>query len=344
MRKLKYSQAMEEAFNQILEQDPDVFIIGQGLWSPWYVGATMRDLEHKFGKERILDSPVSENATTGMAIGAAMSGKKAIVVHPRMDFMLLAMDPLINQASNWSYLFNAEVPVPIVVRSIINRGGEQGAQHSQALQSFFMHVPGIKVVMPATASDAKGLLYSSIQDMNPVLYIDDRWCYDFEDNVSEDLDPIPIGKAKIEKEGSDLTILCVSYMLHEAFKAEKVLSSKGINAEIINLRTIKPWDHETVINSVKKTGRLIIADSGWVEGGIGAEISSKVTGNLYGALRSPVLRIGLPNIPAPCSRSLEEVYYPRSNTIIEAANISLGKKVLDDNFLPTLDIPGNISY
>jgi len=207
-----------------------------------------------------------------------------------------------------------------------------------------MHVPGIKVVMPATASDAKGLLYSSVIDMNPVLYIDDRWCYDHEEEVPEDLEEIPIGKAKVEKKGKDVTILAVSYMLHEAFRAEKELSKKGIDAEIINLRTVKPWDYETIAESVKKTGHLIIADTGWVEGGIGAEISSKLTGNLFNFLKKPIIRVGLPNIPAPCSRTLEEAYYPKSTTIIEAVDLCLGKKTLRTDFIPTPKIPGNISY
>ena len=344
MRRIKYSEAMNEGFNQILKADKDVFIIGQGLWSPWYVGSTMTDLEKRFGKERILDSPVSENATTGIAIGAAMAGKKAIVVHPRMDFMLLAMDPIINQASNWSYLFNAKVPVPIVIRSIVNRGGEQGAQHSQALQSFFMHVPGIKVVMPATAEDAKGLLYGSILDNNPVIFIDDRWCYDQEGDVSEALKAIPLGKAKVIEKGSDITIISASYMVLEAIEASKNLKKNGIKAEIINLRTIKPWDFKTVSKSVMKTGRAVIADSGWVEGGIAAEISSSLTGNLFHSLKHPILRVGLPNSPAPCARTLEEAYYPNSKTIIESVNIALQGKKLSNERLMTKEIPGLISF
>ena len=343
-RSIAYSEALKEGFTQILEADPDVFIIGQGLWSPWYVGSTMTDLEKKFGKDRILDSPVSENATTGIAIGAAMSGKKAIVVHTRMDFMLLAMDPIINQASNWSYLFNAEIPVPIVIRSIVNRGGEQGAQHSQALQSFFMHVPGIKVVMPATAEDAKGLLYASVLDKNPVIFIDDRWCYEKLGIVPKGLQPIPLGKADILKEGKDLTIISASYMVHEAIEAASELEKKGIKPEIINLRTIKPWDKDTLMKSVKKTGRAIIADTGWVEGGIAGEISSCLSGELFNSLKHPIVRVGLPNSPAPCARTLEEAYYPNAKTILEASNIILNNKEIPNTNLISKEIPGLISF
>ena len=344
MRDIKYAEAIYEGFDQALQNLEDVFIIGQGLWSPWYVGSTMTDLEKKYGKDRIIDSPISENATTGIAIGAAMSGKKAIVVHPRMDFMLLAMDPLINQASNWSYLFNSEVPVPLVVRSIINRGGEQGAQHSQALQSFFMHVPGIKVVMPATPADAKGLLLGAINDLNPVMFIDDRWCYDEVGPVSEDTSEIPLGKAEILKTGNDITIVAFSYLVHEAIKASSVLEKQGISAEVVNLRTIKPWDKKLVLDSVKKTGRLIVCDTGWSQGGVAAEIASTITGEAFESLRSPTLRVGLPDIPAPCSRTLEEVYYSMSNTIVHASLVSRGDSKLHEVRCLTKDIPGLICF
>src|SRR6185369_14236662 len=175
MRQLTYAQAIREAHAQLLTADPRVFVIGQGLWSPWYAGGSLDQLEQEFGRGRILDSPVSENAVTGMAVGAALAGMRPIVFHPRMDFMLLAADPIINQAANWSYMFAGQISVPLVVRAVINRGGEQGAQHSQALHAMFMHVPGLKVVMPSTPADAKGLLCAAMDDPDPVMYLDDRW-------------------------------------------------------------------------------------------------------------------------------------------------------------------------
>src|SRR5580765_954598 len=178
MRWLTYAQAIREAFAQLLASDPRVFLIGQGLWSPWYAGTSLQDIDKEFGRDRVLDSPVSENAVTGAAVGAALAGMRPIVFHPRMDFMLLAVDPIVNQAANWSYLFGGKIGVPLVVRAVINRGGEQGAQHSQALHAMFMHVPGLKVVMPSTPADAKGLLVAAVNDPNPVLYIDDRWLYE----------------------------------------------------------------------------------------------------------------------------------------------------------------------
>src|SRR5580698_3046731 len=174
MRILSYAHAIREAHAQILASDPRAFVIGQGLWSPWYAGSSLEGLDREFGRDRVIDSPVSENAVTGLAIGAALAGMRPIVFHPRMDFLLLAMDPIVNQAANWSYLFAGRASIPVVIRAVINRGGEQGAQHSQALHALFMHVPGLKVVMPSTPADAKGLLIAAVEDPNPVLYIDDR--------------------------------------------------------------------------------------------------------------------------------------------------------------------------
>ena len=187
MRTINYAAAIREAHVQLMETDPRVFVIGQGLWSPWYAGTSLLDLEKIFGKHRVLDTPVSENAVTGAGVGAALAGMRPIVFHPRMDFMLLAVDPIVNQAANWSYMFAGRIGVPVVIRAVINRGGEQGAQHSQAVHSMFMHVPGLKVVMPSTPADAKGLLVSAVRDGNPVMYVDDRWLYGEVGEVEEGL-------------------------------------------------------------------------------------------------------------------------------------------------------------
>src|SRR3989441_1604926 len=234
MRTLTYAQAIREAHAQLLRTDPRVFVIGQGLWSPWYAGTSLQDLDKEFGRDRIIDSPVCENATTGAAIGAAIAGMRPIMFHPRMDFMLLAVDPIINQAANWSYLFGGQVNVPIVIRAVINRGGEQGAQHSQALQAMFMHVPGLKVVMPSTAHDAKGLLIAAVQDGNPVLYIDDRWLYDTADDVPEEMYAVPIGEAAVRRRGRDVTIVATSYMAAEALQAVATLVARGLDPELID--------------------------------------------------------------------------------------------------------------
>jgi acetoin:2,6-dichlorophenolindophenol oxidoreductase subunit beta len=318
MRERAYAEAIREAFAQLLRSDPRVFVIGQGLWSPWYVGTSMQDIDKEFGRDRILDSPVSENATTGAAIGAALAGMRPIVVHPRMDFMLLAVDPIVNQAANWSYMFAGELGVPVVFRPIINRGGEQAAQHSQALQAMFVHVPGLKVVMPSTPYDAKGLLIAAVNDGNPVMYIDDRWLYGERGDVPEEMYTVPIGKAAVRRRGRDLTIVASSWMAAEAVRAAAELDRDGIDAEVVDLRSLKPWDHELVCESVRKTGHLVIADGGWRSCGVAAEIAATVVEEAFDALKGPVVRVTLPDTPAPMSRALEKVYYKGAADIVAA--------------------------
>jgi acetoin:2,6-dichlorophenolindophenol oxidoreductase subunit beta len=318
MRRLSYAQAIREAHAQLLAGDPRVFILGQGLWSPWYAGTSMHDLDKEFGRERVIDSPVAENATTGAAIGAALAGMRPIVFHPRMDFMLLAADPVINQAANWSYMFAGRVSAPVVIRSVINRGGEQGAQHSQALHAMFMHVPGLKVVMPSTAHDAKGLLIAAVQDGNPVLYIDDRWLYDTTDDVPEEMYAVPIGKAAVRRRGRDVTIVATSYMAAEAVKAVATLGTQGIDAELVDLRSLKPWDRDTVFASVVRTGRLVVADAGWQTAGVAAEIVAAIACEIFDALKAPAVRVCLPDVPAPVSRPSEAAYYVGADNLVAA--------------------------
>ncbi|HMZ54204.1 MAG: alpha-ketoacid dehydrogenase subunit beta [Nitrospira sp.] len=323
MRTLTYAQAIREAHAQLLAEDPRVFLIGQGVRNPWYAGTSLQDLDKDFGTHRVIDSPVSENATTGTAIGAAITGMRPIVFHPRMDFMLLAVDPIMNQAANWSYLFAGQVSVPVVIRAVINRGGEQGAQHSQALQALFAHVPGLKVVMPATPYDAKGLLIAAVRDGNPVLYIDDRWLYDLQGDVPEGLYEVPIGSAALRRSGRDVTVLATSYMSSEATKAVDELTQRGIDVELIDLRSIKPWDRNLVYSSVGKTGRLVIADAAWMSGGVAAEIAASVAGEMFHALKAPIGRVCLPDAPAPSSAVLEHAYYIGADDIVSAVEKAL---------------------
>lgn len=325
MRSLTYAQAIREAHAQLLAGDPRVFVVGQGLRSPWYAGTSLQDLDREFGRERIIDSPVAENATTGAAVGAALAGMRPIVFHPRMDFMLLAVDPVINQAANWSYMFAGRASVPIVFRAVINRGGEQGAQHSQALQGMFMHVPGLKVVMPSTAHDAKGLLIAAVSDDNPVLYIDDRWLYDTTDDVPEAMYTVPVGEAAVRRRGRDVTIVASSYMAAEAAKAVATLEARGIDPELIDLRSIKPWDRDTVFASVARTGRLIVADAGWQTAGVAAEIVAAVACEIFDALKAPAVRVCLPDLPAPVSRPLEAAYYRGADDLVAAVEKTLAR-------------------
>jgi acetoin:2,6-dichlorophenolindophenol oxidoreductase subunit beta len=317
-RMLSYSLAINEALHQSMEMDTAVFLIGQGVKSPWYVGNTTRGLLERFGSDRVIDTPISENAITGAAVGAAIVGMRPIVEHPRMDFMLYAFDPIINEAANWFYMNGGQSPVPVVIWGIMNRGGEQAAQHSQALHAMFAHVPGLKVVMPSTPYDAKGLMISAIRDNNPVVYIDDRWLYGESEEVPTEIYEVPIGKAAVRKEGIDVTIVANSFMSLQAVKAGNILAAQGIDAEIIDLRTLKPLDESTILASVRKTHRLVIADGGWISFGAAAEISALVVEKEFCSLQAPIIRVALPDIPAPMSAPLEKAYYPMAKEIVSA--------------------------
>lgn len=316
-RKLQYSLALNEALHQMMVSDPSVFLIGQGVKSPWYVGNTAQGLLERFGETRVIDTPVSENAITGSAVGAAIAGMRPVVVHPRMDFMFYAFDPIINEAANWYYMNGGKASVPVVIWGIINRGGEQAAQHSQALHSIFAHVPGLKVVMPATPYDAKGLMIAAIRDPNPVVYIDDRLLYRQEGEVPEEIYEVEIGKGVVRRKGRDVTIAGISCMAVEAEKAARQLEASGIDAEVIDLRSAKPIDKALIIRSVKKTGRLVIADGGWKTCGWAAEIAALASENTWKFLKAPIHRITLPDCPAPASAVLERLYYRSCADIVK---------------------------
>lgn len=319
MRKISYVEALNEALRQKLAADERVFLIGQGVTSPWYVGKTTIGLVDQFGEERIIDTPVSENGVAGVAIGAALAGMRPILFFPRMDFMYLALDQIVNQAANWHYMFGGQNSVPLTIWAIINRGGEQAAQHSQALQSIFSHIPGLKVVAPSNPRDAKGLLIASIDDDNPVVFIDDRWLYDTTGEVPEEIYSVPIGKGLIRCAGHDITFIANSYMTGEAVKAANSLKKEGVAAEVIDLRSLKPLDEKLLLDSVKKTGRVVIVDGGWRTCGLAAEISAIVAEKAFKELKAPVMRVTLPDAPAPASSSIEKAYYPDARSILKVA-------------------------
>jgi len=307
----------------MMASDPSVFLMGQGVKSPWYVGNTAQGLLDRFGETRVIDTPVSENAITGAAVGAALAGMHPVVVHPRMDFMLYAFDPIVNEAANWYYMNGGKASVPVVFWGIINRRGEQAAQHSQALHSMLAHVPGLKVVMPATPYDAKGLMIAAIRDPNPVVFIDDRLLYKQEGNVPEFLYEVEIGKGRVVKGGKDVTVAAVSSMVPEAEKATKLLSEEGVDVELIDLRSVKPLDEGMLLSSIKKTGRIVIADVGWKTCSVASEISALVAEYAFSYLRAPIRRITLPDCPAPASATLEQAYYPTTQDIVQAVRAIL---------------------
>ncbi len=318
MRKITYVQAINETLCQIMEKDDSVFLIGQGVTSPWYVGHSTIGLSDRFGPGRVVDTPISENGITGTAVGAALAGMRPILVHPRMDFMYYAMDQIANQAANWHYMFGGQLSIPLTIWGIINRGGEQAAQHSQSLQAIFTHMPGLKVVMPSTPYDAKGLLATSIEDDNPVVFIDERWLYNDTGEVPEKLYFIPLGKGTLRKNGKDLTLIATSFMANEAMKAAAILDEKGIDIEVIDPRSLKPLDEQLILKSVEKTGRLVIADAGWKTCGFGAELAALAAEKAFAYLKAPVVRVSLPDAPAPASSTLEKIYYPNAEDIVAA--------------------------
>lgn len=322
-RKLSYSLALNEALIQIMAVDDSVFILGQGIKSPWYVGNTCRDLIRLYGEGRVIDTPISENAMTGAAVGASLVGMKAIIMHPRIDFSLYAFDPIINQAANWSYMNGGRASAPVVFWLVVNRKGEQAAQHSQALHSLFAHIPGLKVIAPSNAYDVKGLLISAIKDPDPVVFIDDRGLYGIEDSVPEELYELPIGKAIVTNEGTDVTLVSSSFLSTEANIATKTLQESGISIDCIDLRTIKPLDMDLILKSVKKTGRLVIVDGSWKTNSIASEISANINETAFGYLKAPVCRLNLPDAPAPASRTLEAEYYINNNMIVDAVKKTL---------------------
>ena len=321
-----YGTAILAAFEYLLENYPEVFVIGQGLWSPWYVGNSMTDLDKKFGIERVIDTPVSESATTGAAIGASLAGMKPIVVHPRMDFMLYAMDAVVNQAAKWSHMLGGQAHPGVTIRSIINRGGEQGAQHSQALHAWFAHVPGLRVVMPSTVADARDLLIASVLCNDPVIYIDDRWLYGQKDELPPvvELD-LASQKPVVCLTGSDITIVSSGHASLLAREAAGKLGSEKISVEVVDVRVLNPFNSQEIIESVKKTKNLLVVDSGWISGGFSAEIITRVVEQLpMNCLNNPPVRVALPDAPAPTSRILEKAYYTSTDDVIKAV-----KKILN---------------
>ncbi len=318
LRGLTYRDAILEASTQLLESDSDFFILGEGVDDPGGVFGTTKGLAERFGTERVMDTPLAENGITGVAMGAALAGMRPLLVHMRVDFMTISLDQIANHAAKWSYMFGGAVNVPLTIRAIIGRGWGSAAQHSQSLQAMFTQVPGLKVVMPATPYDAKGLLVSSIYDDNPVIFIEHRGLYETVGHVPKELYNIELGHGVVRREGADVTIVAISQMLSEAIKAARRLSNEGIECEIIDLRTLLPMDKGIIIESVKKTGRLVVADTGWKEGGYSAEVSAVIAEEAFDLLKAPVQRVALPNVPTPASHVLEAAFYKGENDIIEA--------------------------
>lgn len=324
-RLLSYSDAIREGLDLAMARDPSVILIGEGVPDPKAIFGTTVGLLDKYGAERVFDMPLAENGLTGICIGAAMSGLRPVMVHQRIDFALLAMDQLVNNAAKWSYMFAGQVKVPLVVRLIVGRGWGQGPQHSQSLQSLFAHIPGLRVVMPVTAGDAKGMLAAAIAGDEPVLFIEHRWLHGIRDSVPQGYYETPLDRARVLRKGEHLTVAAFSYMSVEAVQAAAVLAELGITLEVVDMRSARPLDMAPVLDSVRRTGHLLVADTGHPACGLAAEVIARTTAEVWGNLRQAPRRITAPDIPAPTSHYAAADYYPGAGELVRAALDMLGQ-------------------
>jgi len=321
MKDIRYIWAINEAMKEEMERDENVFLIGEDVGSPGGAFGASRGLYDQFGPERVVDTPISEVAIVGLAAGAASCGLRPIVEIMFMDFLTVCMDGIVNQIAKLRYMFGSQYSVPLVIRTPGGAGLNAGPQHSQSLEAWFAHVPGLKVVMPATPHDAKGILKSAIRDDNPVLVFENKTLHALKGSIPEEEYLVPIGKADVKKEGTDVTIVATSRMVHESLKAAEILGKENINAEVIDLISIQPWDKEAVFNSVGKTHRLVVAHEAVKSYGPGAEVVAAVAEEILDELDAPIMRVGGPFVPVPFS--LEKAYLPNSDDVVSAAKAAM---------------------
>jgi len=348
MREITYAQAICEAHDQCLEKYDTAYIMGLGVPDPKGIFGTTSGLAKKYGPKRVMDMPCSENAMTGVAIGTAIRGMRPIMTHQRVDFFLLGLDQLINNASKWHYMFGGQMNVPLVIRLIIGKGWGQGPQHSQSFQSLFAHIPGLKVMMPSNAYDAKGMMIQATEENNPVVSLEHRWLYNVTGEVPEEMYRVPFGKARIVQEGRDITIVTMSNMVMECYRSLSTLENEGINAELIDIRTLAPLDIDTICESVKKTGRLLVVDPDWKTGSFAGEIITQVCEQAFDYLKEKPSRITYPDFYSPTSWMLAKEYYPTFREVTHHVLEVFGKKKQAQELLlalqkqsqnETLDVP-----
>lgn len=320
---MTYREALASALVAEMEADPSVFVFGLDVPDHKRIFGSTAGLVEKFGPRRCFGTPLSEDAMTGVALGAAISGLRPVHVHIRADFMLLGMNQIANMISNLRYMTAGRLSVPLVMRAIIGRGWGQSAQHSKSLHSIFAHLPGLKVVLPTTPQDAYSLLRSAIQDDNPVVVLEHRWLYDIVGEVDLEL-KIPLGVSVVRREGDALTIVCTSWMNVEALKAAEILAKEGVAVEIIDIRSAAPLDLEPIVRSVRKTRHCIVADYDWVFSGFSAELAAEISRECFGVLKQPVARLGFAHVPCPTTRPLETQFYSSAVQIIKTAEQMLG--------------------
>jgi acetoin:2,6-dichlorophenolindophenol oxidoreductase subunit beta len=321
-RRLSYVEALREATEQEMRRDPSVIVLGQGVDDHRGTVGTTLGLAEQFGPARVFDTPLSEDAMTGVAIGAALAGLRPMHVHIRQDFLLLCMNQLVNIAAKAHYMYGGSVSVPLVVRSMIGKSWGQGAQHSQALHALFMHVPGLKVVAPSTPYDAKGALVQSLRDNNPVVFVEHRMLHFQRSYVPEELYALPFGRARVLAPGSDVTLVGISHMAVECLRARAYLAQRGISAEVVDPVSLVPLDIDTIRASAGHTGNVVVVDNGWTNAGASAEIVARLVEGLSSPPR--VSRLGFAPTTCPTTRPLEDLFYPSGRSIAEHVNVQLG--------------------
>jgi pyruvate dehydrogenase E1 component beta subunit len=325
MKTITYREALNEAMAEEMHRDPAVFVYGLDVSDHKRIFGITSGLVENFGPGRCFITPLCEDAMTGFGLGAAINGLRPVHIHIRVDFMLLAMNQIANMLSSCRYMSGGVLKVPMVIQAIIGRGWGQSCQHSKSLQSIFAHIPGIKVLMPASPANAKGLLKAAIRDDNPVIVLEHRWLFDIQGPVPEVCEPVPIGVSEVVRQGRDLTLIATSWMVVEALKAAEVLERlHGVSAEVVDPRSISPVDQEGLCCSVRKTGHAIVADYDWVFCGFSAEVAAILSQNCFDALKGPVRRLGFLHSPCPTARVLENQFYPTATQIIREAESMLG--------------------
>jgi pyruvate dehydrogenase E1 component beta subunit len=318
MAQKTYMQALNDAMREEMERDPNVLIFGEDVGQFGGCFGVTKGLFDQFGERRVRDTPITESAIVGAATGAAAAGLRPVCELMFVDVIGVSMDQLFNQAAKMRYMFGGKTTIPMVLRAPQGGGIGAAAQHSQSLESWFMHIPGLKVVMPATPEDAYGLLISAIRDDNPVVFLEHKMLYGVEGEVPDNAGPIPFGKARIHREGTDVTIVALSKMVYSALEAAETLAAKGISAEVVDPRTVSPLDMDSILTSVKKTHSLVIAHEAVKTAGAGAEIAAQVAEDAIDYLDAPIMRVGAPFVPVPFSPPLEEAFLPSAEDIVAA--------------------------
>lgn len=318
-RELTIREAIREGLQEEMKRDERVFILGVNVAKAGGIFKVTEGLFEEFGPERVVDTPISEEGFMGMGVGAALTGMRPVVEIMFCDFITLAMDQIVNQAAHIRYMTGGQAKVPLTIRTTLGAGRSAAGHHSQSLHAWFCHIPGLKVAIPSTPYDAKGLLKTAIRDDNPVLFFEDKMMYDLRGSVPEEEYLLPLGRADVRREGDDVSIIATSSMVHEALGAADHLKENGINAEVVDPRTLVPLDRETLVNSVIKTGRAIIVDEGYRAYGVTAELASVILEGAFDYLHAPVVRIGATDVPVPFSKPLEFATIPTAGQIAEAA-------------------------